>query len=125
VGECYHGPAPLFHIEYVGNRFINSDGIFIQDNHGPAYPECGGESGFLGPWIRWFVARRNAFAGVSLASKAYASPGPAACAAISLSGASTDIVAEQNNFECEAGAVPGGYEGDIDHCGHCLFVPIR
>jgi hypothetical protein len=30
VGECYHGPAPLFWLEYLGNHFVRSDGIFFQ-----------------------------------------------------------------------------------------------
>jgi hypothetical protein len=30
VGECYHGPAPLFGLEYLGNHFLRSDGIFFQ-----------------------------------------------------------------------------------------------
>jgi hypothetical protein len=119
VGECYHGPAPLFHIEYVGNRFVDSDGILLQDVHGPAYAQCGGQSGFLGPWIRWFVIRRNAFSGVSLAAKAHATP--PVCAAVALAGTSTDVVAEHDSFECEQGAVPGGYVGDTDKCQHCSF----
>ena len=74
VGECYHGPAPLFGLEYLGNRFLRADGIFFQDNQGPAYYQCGGDEGFLGPWIRCAVTRRNTFRGVSLAAKAHADP---------------------------------------------------
>ena len=119
VGECYHGPAPLFGLEYLGNRFLRADGIFFQDNQGPAYYQCGGDEGFLGPWIRWAVIRRNTFRGVSLAAKAHAdSP---ACGAVTLTGVSTDIVAEHDIFHCDAGAIPGGYEGDTDKCEHCLF----
>eukprot|EP01052_Picozoa_sp_SAG31_P037870 SAG31_NODE_4961_length_2834_cov_1.793784_2_plen_805_part_00 len=121
VGECYHGPAPLFNIEYVGNHFLRSDGIFIQDNYGPAYYQCGGKTGFLGPWVRWMVVRRNSFAGVSLASKAHAGSDPPACAAVAISGVSTDIVAEQDRFECDDGAVRGGYVGDVNKCLHCTF----
>jgi hypothetical protein len=34
VGECYHGPAPLFGLEYLGNHFLRSDGIFFQVRFG-------------------------------------------------------------------------------------------
>ena len=121
VGECYHGPAPLFGLEYLGNHFVRSDGIFLQDNHGPADYQCGGPHGFLGPWIRWAAVRRNSFSGVSLAAKAHADP--PACGAVVLTGASSDIVAEHDVFECEGGAVPGGYEGDLAACERCTFRP--
>lgn len=127
VGECYHGPAPVFHIEYVDNSFVRSDGIFLQDNHGPAYFECGGKDGFLGPWIRWAVMRRNKFSGISLAAKAVSSIPP--CAAITLADAelgsglqsdefSSDIVLEHNAFQCQGGT-PGGYAVNRTLCDHC------
>jgi hypothetical protein len=56
---------------------------------------------------------------VSLAAKAHANP--PACGAVTLTGASSDIVAEQDIFECEEGAVSGSYEGDIEQCEHCSF----
>lgn len=96
-----------------------------QDIYGPAYHECGGKTGFLGPWIRWAVIRRNSFAGVSLAAKAHAERTGAtlACGAVTLTGSSSDIVAEHDVFECEDGAETGGYEGDIEKCEHCLIRP--
>ena len=78
-----------------------------------------GKTGFLGPWIRWAVVRRNTFAGLSLAAKAHADP--PACAAVTLSGVSSDIVAEHDTFECVQGAETGGYRGDMDICEHCSF----
>ena len=116
MGSCSNVVALL-----CTSRAVLTDCLLhcLQDNHGPAYYECGGKSGFLGPWIRWAVIRRNSFAGVSLAAKAHANP--PACGAVTLTGASSDIVAEQDIFECEEGAVPGSYEGDIEQCEHCSF----
>ena len=137
IGECYHGAAPVFFTEYLGNKFVDSDGILLQDVYGPADFQCGGKDGYLGPWIRWAVVRRNSFKGVSLASRVFAerTSTPMVCPAISLQqehdastkseqGRSSDVVTEHDTFECEvAGAVAGGYKVNVSNCDQCSVRP--
>ena len=100
VGECYHGPAPLFFCQYEGNVFTASNGIGVRDGGASSEPQC---ASYQGPWVRWQVARRNSFAGTSQSL-------PDQCACVNATSTqSTDIIAEHNVFQCPQGKqLPGG-----------------
>ena len=123
------GSDPMWYTEYRGNKMEASDGVGIRDSYNVKEFQC---AAYGGPWVAWSVIRANQFGGISLASKnVSAMEGGGAkphCAAVSVFGAgshndlgtTSDIVGEQNEFDCpkEGNASSAGYK--FNECEHCL-----
>ena len=116
----------VFFTEFYNNTMVDSDGIVFIDNwHNMQANDCAANGWFAGPWIQWSVVRRNSFSGVSLLARhdANASKGLARCGRFALRAErhanTSDLVAEHQEFCCEDGAQPGGYDIDPRGCDHC------
>ena len=131
VGECYHGSDPVWFSEFRGNSMARSDGISIRDSFMSKTGEGGACAAYGGPWVRWSAIRGNTMGGISQAALNQSAESPA-CAAVSLfnspaAGAqqavTSDIVAEQNAFECpeRGNSSSAGYHMPI--CDSCLVRP--
>jgi hypothetical protein len=111
-----------------------SDGISLRDSHMAPTGEAGACAAFGGPWIRWSVIRKNALSGLSQASlSATAETGePPVCAAVSIfssgyvyppkggSESPSDVVAEQNVFECPASGAQNSSGYKLGNCQACV-----
>ena len=122
---------------------LRSDGITVLEALDPQ-PRCPAW-GEHGPWVRWVTIRRNTIAGVSENSKPTGMCGavvtnwatsfkhPRFAAARNFRrgfarlivgdrgvSTSTDIVAEQNVFDCPEGATLAGDAGYVMQCPHCV-----
>lgn len=130
VGECYHGVDEVWFSEFRQNVMTRSDGISIRDSYMSKTGENGACATYGGPWVRWSVIRSNTLSGISQASlneseKTHSAP---SCAAVSLfhSGPTagneltSDIVAEQNVFECPASGLQNSSGYHLDGCQACV-----
>jgi hypothetical protein len=98
-GLCYDGPQSAFFVEYAGNEMDSSNGISVHD----VSPASNCNASYPGPYVRWVTMRRNTIGGISICS-------PGVCGSINATnGQTTDIVAEENVFNCAPGnLLPGG-----------------
>jgi len=97
----------------------DSDGVTLKDNNArTTEPQC---AHFMGPWVRFAVARRTSLSGYSNVSAEYKS-----CANMTLlisdtnggNGASNDVIFEQTQFSCPAGGHGGVYK--MNGCKNCV-----
>jgi len=129
VGHCYHGAGAVFFTEYLSNTMRNSDGITLSNlatkDYGQRFP-CNATPGFGHnvSWLHWSVVRRNTIAGVSQAALSINRSSPL-CGGIRVTGgfvgpmASTDVIAEENAFDCPSQGVHVGTVVDPS-CSHCV-----
>ena len=121
-----------------------SDGISIRDSYSSPTAEDGACAAYGGPWVRWSVIRNNSMGGISQASlnQSAKTGQPPSCAGVSLfnalyqlhseEGTTSDIVAEQNAFECPANGMQNasgyhlvldGGKGSDGFCSNCVVRP--
>ena len=132
VGECYHGVDEVWYSEFRQNVMTRSDGISLRDSYLSKGGEGGACAAFGGPWVRWSVIRANIMSGISQASlnESLKNKVQPACAAVSIFATgypegqgSSDIVAEQNVFECPATGLQNSSGYHMGNCQACVRRP--